>query len=69
MWKVWLNEKKLSLRTKKSLFNTFSSLMTYAAEKYNLDYNPLRLVENFKEKNDKVIEEEKIRFIILKISN
>jgi integrase len=63
MWKVWLNEKKLSLRTKKSLFNTFSSLMTYAAEKYNLDYNPLRLVENFKEKNDKVIEEEKIRFI------
>lgn len=62
-WKVWLNEKELSLQTKKSLFNTFSSLMTYATEKYNLDYNPLRLVENFKEKNDKVIEEEKIRFI------
>lgn len=62
-WKVWLNEQKLSLQTKKSLFNTFSSLMTYAVEKYNLEYNPLKLVENFREKNDKVIEEEKIRFL------
>ena len=62
-WKLWLNEKKLSLQTKKSLFNTFSSIMTYAVEKYNLEYNPLKLVENFREKNDKVIEEEKIRFM------
>lgn len=62
-WKLWLNEKKLSLQTKKSLFNTFSSLMSYAVEKYSLEYNPLKLVENFREKNDKVIEEEKIRFM------
>lgn len=62
-WKIWLNEKELSLQTRKSLFNTFSSLMTYAVEKYSLEYNPLKLVENFREKNDKVIEEEKIRFM------
>lgn len=62
-WKTWLNEKELSLQTRKSLFNTFSSLMTYAVEKYSLEYNPLKLVENFREKNDKVIEEEKIRFM------
>jgi len=62
-WKIWLNEKELSLQTKKSIFNTFSSLMLYAVEKYNLEYNPLKLVENFKEKNDKVIEEEKVRFM------
>ena len=62
-WKLWLNEKDLSLQTKKSIFNTFSSLLTYATEKYNLEYNPLKLVENFKEKNDKIIEEEKIRFM------
>lgn len=62
-WKMWMNEKKLSLQTRKSLFNTFSSLMTYAVEKYSLEYNPLKLVENFREKNDKVIEEEKIRFM------
>ena len=62
-WKMWMNEKKLSLQTKKSLFNTFSSLMTYAVEKYSLEYNPLKLVENFKERNDKVIDEEKVRFM------
>lgn len=78
-WKIWLNnvdaeirkydengEKikiKLSLQTKQSIFNTFSSLMTYATEKYNLEYNPLKLIENFKEKNDKVIDEEQIRYI------
>ncbi|MGM9881612.1 MAG: tyrosine-type recombinase/integrase [Bacilli bacterium] len=62
-WKIWLNEKKLSLQTKKSLFNTFSSLMSYAVEKYSLEYNPLKLVENFREKNDKVVEEEKVRFM------
>lgn len=62
-WKIWLNEKELSLQTRKSLFNTFSSLMTYAVEKYSLEYNPLKLVENFREKNDKVIDEEKIRFM------
>ena len=62
-WKNWINEKELSLQTKKSLFNTFSSLMVYATEKYELEYNPLKLVENFREKNDKIIEEEKIRFI------
>lgn len=62
-WKMWLNEKELSLQTRKSLFNTFSSLMTYAVEKYSLEYNPLKLVENFREKNDKIIEEEKIRFM------
>lgn len=62
-WKIWLNEKELSLQTRKSLFNTFSSLMTYAVEKYSLEYNPLKLVENFREKNDKIIEEEKIRFM------
>lgn len=62
-WKIWLNEKNLSLQTKKSLFNTFSSLMSYAVEKYSLEYNPLKLVENFREKNDKVVEEEKVRFM------
>lgn len=62
-WKKWINEKDLSLQTKKSLFNTFSSLMTYATEKYSLEYNPLKIVENFKERNDKIIEDEKIRFL------
>lgn len=78
-WKNWLNNtdaeirkydvggkkvrKKLSTQTKKSIFNTFSSLMLYAVEKHNLEYNPMRLVENFKDNSSKIIEQEKIRYI------
>lgn len=62
-WKLWLNEQELSLITKKSIYNTFSSLFTYSVEKLNLKYNPLKLVGNFKERNDKVNNEEKIKYM------
>ncbi len=48
--KMWINEKDLSFQTKKSFFNTLSPLMVYAVEKYNLEYNSLKLIEKFKEK-------------------
>lgn len=62
-WKLWLNKQELSLTTKKSIYNTFSSLFTYSVEKLNLKYNPLKLVGNFKERNDKVNNEEKIKYM------
>lgn len=62
-WKLWLNQENLSLQTRQSVFNTFSSIMEYAVEKYKLKYNPLKLVSNFQEKNDKVIEDESVRFM------
>ena len=62
-WKTWLDDTELSLRTKNSIYSTFSSLMRYAVEKFNLKLNPFNLTENFKEKNDKIIEDEEIRYI------
>ena len=63
-WKNWLTETEiLCLRTRKSIFNTFSSVMGYAKEKYNLPCNPLKLVDNFEEKKDKIPEKEEIKFI------
>lgn len=62
-WKQWLNEKELSLTTKKSIYNTFSSILTYSVEKFNLEYNPLKLVGNFQERNDKVNNEEQVKYM------
>ncbi len=62
-WKQWLDNKELSLRTKNSIYSTFSSLMRYAVEKFNLKINPFCLTENFKEKKDKIIEDDEIRYI------
>lgn len=63
-WKNWLTKNKtLCLRTRKSIFNTFSSVMQYAKENCALKSNPLKLVDNFNEKKDKIQEKEEIRFI------
>ena len=78
-WKKWLTETdfvsskknkdgtkikmKLSLKTRQANYNTFSSIMRYAKEKYNLKVNPMMFTENFKEINDQIIENEPIRFI------
>ena len=63
LWKKQINATKLSLETKRSVFSAFNSLMNYAKETYNLNYNPLKLVENFQEKNDKIQECEEIKFL------
>lgn len=78
-WKNWLESTKfdsnkkdkqgknikiyLSIASKQANYSAFSSLMTYAVEKYNLTFNPMKLTENFKNISDKVIEDEPIRFI------
>ncbi len=62
-WKNWLNKKDLGISTKKSIFNSLSSLFQYGIDKFNIEFNPLALVGNFREKNDKVEEDEPVRFL------
>lgn len=62
-WKLWLNKKDLSLSTKKAIFNSFSSIIEYGINNLNIEYNILKIVENFKERNDDVVEKEKVRFL------
>ena len=84
-WKKWLEETefethkkdkkgksikiKLSIAAKQANYSAFSSLMRYAVEKYKLEYNPMKLTENFRDSTDKVVESEPIRYITQKEYN
>lgn len=63
-WKKRVNDRNaIGIKTKRAVFSAFSAIMDYAKEKYNLPYNPLKLVDNFKEKNEEIKDKEEIKFI------
>lgn len=57
-WKLQINENDLSINYKKALFNSLSSLFRYAINEFNLKENPCHNVENFKDKVDKIKDDE-----------
>lgn len=51
-WKNKVNEKNLSLNTKKSAYGAFSGVLNYAVKLDYISKNPLRILGNFKDSDD-----------------
>lgn len=48
-WKTWVNEKGLSLTTRKSIHKNLNALLNYAVTMEYLPANPLKKIDNFKD--------------------
>ena len=48
-WKIFMGNKKLSLKTKKTAFTCFNAMINYAMKMEYLNKNPLSIIGNFKD--------------------